>query len=292
MEVTALCFRLIINTLMLLAVEDQHGHCAERNDAASLRIVPNTLQLFEYESLFFDCEGFDRFTEWRVMKRIMGTVTTCGLVWETSNGPCRINHAFSTDSGEYWCEAGGIRRSSSVNISVSTGSVILESPAVPVVEGDSVTLRCRNKMTSSVFITDFFKDGIQIETDFKENMTILNVSRSDEGLYRCSISGSGESAESRLTVRAQIFEDPPSLHEEIRHHSPVLILVVTGTAVALLSLVLGLFLLLVCVSSKKSTARSQSAETGVSSFTVTPVTDALSAGRETTDAEPFYYTID
>ncbi|GLD72347.1 low affinity immunoglobulin gamma Fc region receptor II-like protein [Lates japonicus] len=116
---------------MLLVADNQHRDCAERNDAASLRIVPNTLQLFEYESVFFDCEGFNRFTEWRVMRRIMGTVTTCGPVRETSNGPCRINHSFSTDSGEYWCEAKGIGRSSSVNISVSNPPSLHEETRPP-----------------------------------------------------------------------------------------------------------------------------------------------------------------
>ena len=34
-------------------------------------------------------------------------------------------------------------------------------------------------------------------------MTIYNVSKSDEGLYKCSVSGLGDSPESRLAVRGE-----------------------------------------------------------------------------------------
>ncbi|XP_059210511.1 sialoadhesin-like [Centropristis striata] len=179
MEVTALCSRL---------------------NVTFPRIVVSRLQLFEYESLSVSCEGFfNDLVEWRVMRKIKGISTICNTDWETK-GPCTITTVFSMDSGEYWCEAAG-KRSRAVNITVTLiDSVILESPALPVTEGESVTLSCRNKETSYL-TADFYKDGLLLLV--RENsMTIRRVSKSDEGLYKCSISGAGESAESWLAVRA------------------------------------------------------------------------------------------
>ena len=81
--------------------------------------------------------------------------------------------------------------------------MILESPALPVMEGESVTLLCRNKTTSSVPIADFYKDGSLAATGYKGSVTIYNVSKSDEGLYKCNISDGGESPESWLAVRGK-----------------------------------------------------------------------------------------
>ncbi|XP_019209443.2 uncharacterized protein LOC102082390 isoform X3 [Oreochromis niloticus] len=80
------------------------------------------------------------------------------------------------------------------------GSVILESPAVPVMVGDAVTLRCRIKMLSSNFTADFYKNGRHIGSSSTGNMTIHEVYKTDEGLYKCNISGGGESLASWLSV--------------------------------------------------------------------------------------------
>ena len=79
--------------------------------------------------------------------------------------------------------------------------MILESPALPVMEGEAVTLSCRNKTMSVNFTTDFYKDGLHISSSSTGNATISRVSMSDEGLYKCNIPGVGESAESWLAVR-------------------------------------------------------------------------------------------
>lgn len=82
----------------------------------------------------------------------------------------------------------------------SAGPVILETPALPVKEGEDVTLQCRNKTTSSNFRAYFYKNGLLIGSSSTGQMIIHNVSKSDEGWYKCKISGAGESAESRLVV--------------------------------------------------------------------------------------------
>ncbi|XP_038839697.1 low affinity immunoglobulin gamma Fc region receptor II-a-like [Salvelinus namaycush] len=113
------------------------------------------------------------------------------------------------DSGVYWCESGSGEHSNAVNITVHAGAVILESPALPVTEGDSVTLRCRYQGTPSNLTADFYKDGSLIRTETTGEMTIPAVSKSDEGLYKCTNS-EGESPESWMTVTdgAVILESP------------------------------------------------------------------------------------
>ncbi|KAI3375452.1 hypothetical protein L3Q82_003779 [Scortum barcoo] len=95
----------------------------------------------------------------------------------------------------------------------AAGDVILVSPPVPVMEGDSVSLHCRDKMAASSLPADFYKDGLLSVTGYKGNFTISTVSKSHEGLYKCSISGAEESAESWLAVRAHINLSPEENQE-------------------------------------------------------------------------------
>ncbi len=73
---------------------------------------------------------------------------------------------------------------------------------LPGVEGEAVTLFCRNKMTSKRK-ADFYKDGSLINAGSTGEMTIYSVYKSHEGHYKCSISGVGESAESWLAVTGE-----------------------------------------------------------------------------------------
>lgn len=86
--------------------------------------------------------------------------------------------------------------------------MILESPVLPVMEGDDVTLGCRDEDgSSSNHSADFYKDEVFISSSSTGNMTIYSVSSSDEGFYWCNISGSGRSLvspRSWLTVRGEV----------------------------------------------------------------------------------------
>ncbi|XP_027143450.1 low affinity immunoglobulin gamma Fc region receptor II-like isoform X2 [Larimichthys crocea] len=197
MEVTALCIRLLMNVLFLL--------CDQKVDSVSLRVEPNKLQFFEYDNVTFHCEGTYGWSGWKVAHKVKKDFQ-CKL---TTESYCVIKDIYPEEGGKYWCEDGKGERSDSINITVTGGSVILESPALPVTEGDVVTLRCRNKNTSSDLLTGFYKDGVLISSSSTGEITICRVSKSDEGLYKCKTSDGGESAESRLTVRAPHTETPP-----------------------------------------------------------------------------------
>uniref|UniRef100_UPI003AABFEBF low affinity immunoglobulin gamma Fc region receptor III-A-like n=1 Tax=Centroberyx gerrardi TaxID=166262 RepID=UPI003AABFEBF len=194
MKAASLCLLLLLNSL-------------DSGDAqVSLSVTPDRSQFFKYDSFSLSCEEEEEQREeeeesaaWRVMKRMEdGEVESC------RSSTCSITDAYpSTDSGVYWCETGLGETSNSVNITVTAGSVILESPALPVMEGDAVTLKCRNKTTPSNLPADFYKDGLLIRTGSTGEMTIRSVSKSDEGLYKCRISHLGDSPESWLAVRGE-----------------------------------------------------------------------------------------
>ncbi|CAI5661017.1 unnamed protein product [Oreochromis niloticus] len=193
MEVRALCIKLFMTLVVLCA----HDH---KVDAVSFRISPNRLQFFEYEAVTFFCDGV---IYCEVVHEFKGKIKSCNKTnMKTPTGSsCNITNIYQDDGGEYWCETEGGNRSNKINITVTVGSVILESPAIPVIEEGNVTLWCRNKTTSSNVTTGFYKYGHPIHNSSTGNMTIHSVSKSDEGLYKCGISGVGESSESWLSVR-------------------------------------------------------------------------------------------
>uniref|UniRef100_UPI000D326A36 Fc receptor-like protein 4 n=1 Tax=Maylandia zebra TaxID=106582 RepID=UPI000D326A36 len=117
----------------------------------------------------------------------------CGSTWGKPAGFSCNTSMMPHDSGVYWCESREGPISNMVNLTVTGGSVILQSPVLPVMEGDDVTLLCKTKTTPSNLPAAFYKDGSLIRKQPTGHMTIQHVSRSDEGLYKCDISGHGES---------------------------------------------------------------------------------------------------
>ncbi|XP_026016392.1 low affinity immunoglobulin gamma Fc region receptor II-like [Astatotilapia calliptera] len=193
MEIRALCIRQLITIMILLCVLDH------KVDAVSLRVVPNRLQFFEYEPVTFHCEGVN-YCE--VVHKINGKVESCSKANKRTptGSSCSIQIVYTDHSGEYWYETEGGTRSNIINLSVTAGPVILESPAVPVLMEETVTLSCRNQIPSSNFKADFYENGYLIHRSSTGNMTIPRVSKSDEGLYKCVISGAGESPVSWLNI--------------------------------------------------------------------------------------------
>uniref|UniRef100_A0A8C7FHZ6 Ig-like domain-containing protein n=1 Tax=Oncorhynchus kisutch TaxID=8019 RepID=A0A8C7FHZ6_ONCKI len=180
------------------------------SNQASLIVSPDTSQFFKYESVSLSCEVLGNSAGWRLKRyTVSGERSDCGGNWGKPQGSSCIVSLIPSHSGVYWCESGSGEHSNAVNITVHDGAVILESPALPVTEGDSVTLRCRYQVTPSNLTADFYKDGSLIRNETTREMTIPAVSESDEGLYKCTNSEE-ESPESWMTVTAGavILESP------------------------------------------------------------------------------------
>ncbi|AWO97269.1 putative Fc receptor-like protein 5-like [Scophthalmus maximus] len=173
---------------------------------ATLAVLPNRSQFFRHESVSLSCGQQGNSSAWRVM---MNTSMKTNQECHTSGAPgneshCFIDCIYPFDTGVYWCESGAGACSNAVNISVTDGTVILDVPVRPVTEGDDVTLRCKNWTTpSSGLASRFYKDQLFIGSSSTGSMTIAGVSEADQGLYKCSISGAGESTHSWLAVTGE-----------------------------------------------------------------------------------------
>ncbi|CAI5660529.1 unnamed protein product [Oreochromis niloticus] len=169
---------------------------------ARLTVSPSSSQFFIRDFVSLSCEEDDSSAGWTLRRNTSrDTRTQCGAGFgESAGSSCTFNHIVLVDSGVYWCESREGPISNMVNLTVTGGSVILQSPVLPVMEGDDVTLLCKTKTTPSNLPAAFYKDGSLIRKQPTGHMTIQHVSRSDEGLYKCDISGHGESPSSWITV--------------------------------------------------------------------------------------------
>ncbi|KAF7642066.1 hypothetical protein LDENG_00265200 [Lucifuga dentata] len=103
-----------MNALMFMAVIQQSS--AKKVDPAVLRIIPSSLQHFEYERLAFSCEGVGG-SGWSLKKNISRSNPDCDA--NTAETSCSIQ-MYETDSGLYWCEAAGGKSSNTINITVTS----------------------------------------------------------------------------------------------------------------------------------------------------------------------------
>ncbi|XP_056431860.1 high affinity immunoglobulin gamma Fc receptor I-like [Gadus chalcogrammus] len=182
----------------------------------SLGISPCRTQFFKREGFTLYC-GAD--------ERIM--TNSKSVTCSQKSHECNITLAGEHNSGSYWCGSNSGERGEVVNITVTAGSVILESPVHPVPEGSPVTLRCLMSHKSSkklVVVTrmnqscTFSRDGRSIGVGLTGEMSFAAVNRSHEGLYTCTFSGV-ESPGSWLAVRGDLLSsatsstEPPPPHQ-------------------------------------------------------------------------------
>ncbi|XP_026012183.1 uncharacterized protein LOC113014702 [Astatotilapia calliptera] len=178
---------------------------------ARLTVSPSSSQFFEGDFVSLSCEEDDSSAGWTLRRNTSRRQRTqCGDGWgKPAGSSCKISHIYKWETGVYWCESREGPISNMVKLTVTGGSVILQSPVLPVMEGDDVTLLCKTETTPSNLPAAFYKDGSLIRKQPTGHMTIQHVSRSDEGLYKCDISGHGESPSSWITVTGEHTTTPP-----------------------------------------------------------------------------------
>ncbi|KAM4565485.1 high affinity immunoglobulin gamma Fc receptor I-like isoform 5-T6 [Fundulus diaphanus] len=171
-----------------------------RTNNARPTLSPSTSQFFVGASVSLSCEE-DHPAGWSLWRNVTKDGSLQSDQWAEQQGSSWvIPYLTPWDSGEYWCESRGGAASSSIQLTVTGGSVILQSPVLPVMEGDDVTLSCHTETAPSNLPAAFYKDGSLIRTEPAGHMTLHHVTSSDEGLYRCSISAHGESPSSWMSV--------------------------------------------------------------------------------------------
>ncbi|XP_058616984.1 Fc receptor-like protein 5 isoform X2 [Onychostoma macrolepis] len=153
----------------------------------SLIVRPNRTQHFRSDSLSLSCEDQSNSTGWTVrIYRDSWGLEDCSSLRRGSQteSTCTIRDTSTEDTGVYWCESESGEKYHPVNITVHSG-VILESPVHPVIEGETLTLRCLDRHTTPPNLrADFYKDGSLIQSQTTE-MIISTVSKSHEGFYSC-----------------------------------------------------------------------------------------------------------
>uniref|UniRef100_I3ITU2 Ig-like domain-containing protein n=1 Tax=Oreochromis niloticus TaxID=8128 RepID=I3ITU2_ORENI len=177
--------------------------------SAMLSIHPDRSQFFWYDTITLSCEGTDNSGNWTLKRNTsIQTAESCISGWGVSNQTsCTIMDTYASDTGIYWCESDRGECSETINITVTYG-VILESPALPVTEDETVTLFCYYKYdeessATSNFSANFYKDGHLISTQPAGNLTFSAVSLSDEGFYKCEHPTKGQSAQSWMAVKSK-----------------------------------------------------------------------------------------
>ncbi|XP_036967317.1 uncharacterized protein LOC119026834 isoform X3 [Acanthopagrus latus] len=208
-----------------------------------LRMDPNKSQFFRYDNIILTCQDHSNATGWTVRRKTPeGGVRTCSSSWgslsSSSSSSCTVSNIYPTDSGVYWCESTDGKTSNAVNITITDRLVLLESPGLPVLEGATVTLRCRDETNSSDLRFDFFKDGVPVSINSTGVMIIHSASKSDEGLYKCRIHEGEESLSNWLAVGASLPPPPPS--EPSSSTSRLICHLVVGTPYLLSTVLLGL----------------------------------------------------
>ncbi|XP_053343916.1 uncharacterized protein LOC128514170 [Clarias gariepinus] len=174
----------------------------------SLIINPSRTQHFTGDSLSLSCEDQSNSTGWTVRRYTHNNrVSDCSRGESVTRYSCNMSFLSSFYDGVYWCESESGENSNPVNITVHDGDVILESPIHPVPEGHPLTLRCLYRSTNSPNLrADFYKDGSVLKKQTTGEMTIYNVSKSDEGFYHCIYPERGESLESWVSVLDPVVE--------------------------------------------------------------------------------------
>uniref|UniRef100_A0A669C923 Immunoglobulin domain-containing protein n=1 Tax=Oreochromis niloticus TaxID=8128 RepID=A0A669C923_ORENI len=187
---------------------------AHNSFSATLSIHPDRSAFFYCETVTLSCAVPGSFSSWTVKRNTSTKSSVSCETWgQLNRSSCTIKGVYPSDSGVYWCESDRGECSNTINIRVRTG-LILQGPAVPLTEGDSVTLNCSYKEkyakeSTSNFSAEFYRNGTFIGKRSEGRMSFIHVSKENEGFYKCEHPTKEQSPEIWLEVRAPSTTAPP-----------------------------------------------------------------------------------
>ncbi|MBN3291653.1 FCRL5 protein, partial [Polypterus senegalus] len=114
---------------------------------------------------------------------------------------CSITFSDKNQSGLYWCETeSGEKRSKAVSFTVTADMVALQTPPLPLTEGDDVTLECRTRYPTSHMTKVYHEDQ-----EMQPSVWYTRVKKEHEGRYKCVVFSRqtlvASSEEVNITVR-------------------------------------------------------------------------------------------
>ncbi|KAK6477871.1 Fc receptor-like protein 5 [Huso huso] len=202
-----------VAALILLTVVSCSRQYEEGHPQAVLTLQPAWAQIFTGKTVTLSCEVEGDSADWRFKQYRAGREEAgCSDQYSRRYGDsCTISKARYHHSGVYWCEsASGQERSNAVTLTVSNRRVFLQTPPQPVIEGDTLTLRCHVYHYTATRVV-FYKDNEELQSRAGIELSVDSVSKSDEGFYKCraewwnSSTYSGVSAQVRVSVRGRFI---------------------------------------------------------------------------------------
>ncbi|XP_073330624.1 uncharacterized protein [Pagrus major] len=183
---------------------------------ASIDVISHNRSQFVHSEMFtVSCQLPDNNTQWKMMSfnKWEGNMIECpNQVSSDRRLSCTSRSESPWSDILYWCESSTGERSNALNITTTVVNNVMESPRLPVLEGEDVMLRCLhiNKTTKEItsnLRATFYKNDRVLKWGTQGNWTLTAVTKADEGLYKCVIHGHGDTHESWISVKALNEDD-------------------------------------------------------------------------------------
>ncbi|XP_059381195.1 immunoglobulin superfamily member 1-like [Carassius carassius] len=109
-----------------------------------------------------------------------------GLEIQEKNRAVIFAELKEAERATFWCKKNkAVLRSNAVTLKKTEHMVMLVPPAVPVWQGEPVTLRCEVWGGPELKKAIFYKDKTQIKSSAEVTYTITSATQSDTGMYSC-----------------------------------------------------------------------------------------------------------
>ncbi|XP_059575111.1 Fc receptor-like protein 2 isoform X2 [Alligator mississippiensis] len=167
-------------SMLCLVIFAAHALGLAAAQKAVLTLNPPWSTVFRGESVTLSCNG----------SRPPGSTPTSwcleGYSWISTETNLQIKAAQMEDAGKYQCKTSDSTWSDHIELTVSSGWLILQAPHYAVFEGDRLLLRCRVRRGGEVYGMRYYRDGTEITPKpVQSSYTIDQAKTTDSGTYRC-----------------------------------------------------------------------------------------------------------